>query len=344
MSRYALLLCLLVGCPQPPSCDPPTSVEGDPEPPPPPPPPRPPRVDEPFDLSGGIRGVIAFGLGHPGQSEEDVIAFVNAVMSQGWTTIQPCAETEFWDDSHAYPRKPRSATELAQFGPPMHVERKQRDESRLDWLLDIMARVPRLNVTLVVNCTLKRQVPLEEQRQWARRVAEIAKPYKNVAIYTHNELQNCEGRSDWGGRKEWCADKEEARWHVNFFRSQGFQVTLDDGVCNASDRDSNYQFRFANTGARPASFHPCRTDQRGRPWDPDRRFLRRMAEVNGTFLLSETVAWADFSGICTGLRTCDPLRLERYIGDCAAVPECSFTFHCENCLNGAVPTYIPRAR
>lgn len=322
MKRFlATLMFVLLACDNPL----PSAPDPDPLPPPLEDPDRPPRVDEPFDLSGGINGVIAFGLGHPGQSEEDVLAFINAVMAQGWTTIQPCAETEFWDGSYQYPQKPR-------------------DPERLNWLLDIAARVPGLNVTLVVNCTLKRQVPLEEQRQWARQVAAVTMQYKNVAIYTHNELQNCEGRSDWGGRAEWCADKQEARWHVEFFRSQGFQVTLDDGVCQGPDRSSTYQFRFRNIGAAPASFHPCRTDQRGRPWDPDRRFLRRMAEVNGPFILSETVAWADSSGNCGGLRTCDPLRLEKYIGDCAAVPECSFTLHCENCLNGEVPTFIPRAR
>lgn len=298
---------------------------------------RPPRVDQPFSVDA-YRGIIAFGLGHPGQSEDDVLRFVNAAMARGWNTFQVCSETEFWDGP-GYPTKPR-------------------DAERLDWLLDIFARIPGAQVALIGNCTLKRQIPLGEQIsvggvsaqeviRWSQTVANVAKNYANVAIFTHNEFDNCRGRNDWGGRPENCAGKQDVAEHIRIYRSAGIQVvTADDSYSWPRPGDPpslTYGFRLANIGASPASFHPDR-EKNGQPWDPSIHQLRELARYNGVYLLSETVAWMDFSGNCSGLRTCDMDRINRYIDTCSQVPECRFTFHCENCLAGEVPTWIPEAK
>jgi hypothetical protein len=336
----AMLLVLLMGCPIT-TCDTPSS----PEPPvvdtPPPPPERPPRVDQPFSWDA-YQGIIAFGLGHPGQTEADVLAFVQAAMAQGWNTFQICSECEFWDNSFAYPQKPR-------------------DPERLRWTLDIIARVPGAQVALIGNCTLKRQIPLDQQikgfraggvsaaeaERWSRTVANIARDFQNVAIFTHNEFDNCRGRGDWGGDPSYCAGKQDVAEHIRIYRDAGIKyVTADDSFRPPVKGDPpqlTYGFRLANIGAWPASFHPDREKDR-RPWDPSPHQLRELARYNGLYVLSETVAWTDFSGRCDGLRTCDPVRLDTFIGNCAAVPECRFTFHCEHCLNGLVPTHIPRAQ
>ncbi|MGH8651287.1 MAG: hypothetical protein ACREYE_03460, partial [Gammaproteobacteria bacterium] len=286
-----------------------------------------PRVDQPFSWDS-YQGIIAFGLGHPGQSEDDVLAFVSAAMGQGWNTFQVCSETEFWDGSHAYPTKPR-------------------DEVRLYDTLNLLARVPGAQVVLIGNCTLKRQVSLFDQAEWARNVATIASEFRNVAIFTHNEFDNCRGRDDWGGNPTYCAGKQDVAEHIRIYRGAGIAyVTADDSFRPPKPGDSaslTYDFRLRNIGAYPASFHPDRTKD-GHAWDPSPNQLQQLARHNGLFVLSETVAWADFSGQCGGLRTCDQGRIDAYIASCAAVPECRFTFHCEHCLNGEVPTYIPKAR
>ncbi|MGH7262270.1 MAG: hypothetical protein ACREI9_16670, partial [Nitrospiraceae bacterium] len=223
-----------------------------------------PRVDQPFSWDS-YQGIIAFGLGHPGQSEDDVLAFVRAAMGQGWNTFEVCSETEFWDGSFAYPTKPR-------------------DTERLRWFLDIMARVPSAQVALIGNCTLKRQVPLDEQLRWAADVACVVnggrvhgpgacvqgeyEPFRNVAIFTHNEFDNCRGRSDWGGNAAYCAGKQDVAEHIRIYRAAGISyVTADDSFRPPKPSDSaslTYDFRLRNIGAYPASFHPDRTKD-GKP-------------------------------------------------------------------------------
>jgi hypothetical protein len=291
------------------------------------------------------QGIIAFGLGHPGQSEEDVLRFVQAALSRGWNTFEICSETEFWtDDPELLPTKPR-------------------DLERLRWTLELLASVPGVQVALVGNCTLKRQISLTEQRMWAEVVAlivagegasdpewghvEATTPFLNVAIFTHNEFDNCRGRSDWGGRPEWCAGKQDVAEHIRIYRSVGIEwVTADDSFSPPVPGDppaKTYEFRLANTGARPASFHPDR-EKNGQPWDPSLHQLQELARFNGLFVLSEVVAWMDYSGRCDGLRTCDQDRINSYIARCAQISECRFTFHSENGLAGEVPTWIPEAK
>ena len=292
---------------------------------------RPPRVDAAYSLEAR-QGIIAFGLGHPLQNEEDVLAFVAAAMGAGRNTFQICSEAEWWDEgSRELPRKPR-------------------DLERLDWTLDILARVPGVQVELIGICTLKRQVPLAEQYAWAEEVAGLASKYANVAIFTHNEFDNCAGRADWGGDRRFCAGKEEVKRHIAMYKRAGFGVvTADDSFTKDPARTRGmpqsqiHGFRLANAGAWPASFHPDR-ERKGVPWDPSLEDLQLLARYNGKFILSETVAWADWSGRCDGLRTCDQARIEAYRDSCAAVPECSWTFHCEACLAGEVPLWIPTAR
>jgi len=319
--------------------------------------------------------VIAFGLGHPGQNEEDVNRFLDAYLSRGWNTFQICSETEWWDEgSDEYPRKPR-------------------DVERLRWTLDLVARKPGAQVALVGICTLKRQVSLEEQFRWAFNVACVAaggdvvsdgrgctpgqRPrYKNVAIFTHNEFDNCAGRDDWGGNARNCAGKEEVKRHVRMYREAGFEVvtaddsfTLDPRRTRGMPESQIYGFRLANAGARPASFHPDR-ELRDQPWDPMREapsipelyvrdpigslgldeghdldVLEKLARYNGgEFILSETVAWADDTGRCDGLSTCDPERIPRLIERCSRVAGCFVTIHSRNQLAGRPATVIPEAR
>ena len=280
-----------------------------------------PRVDQPFSWDA-YQGFTAFALGHPGQTDEDVKRLYAEAMSHGWNTARICAETEFWPGDAGYPVKPR-------------------DPESLETLLDQVARIPGAQVILVANCTLKGPVPIPEQIQWVGQVAEVASRLNNVALQVVNEFDNCSGRG-WGPH---CPDKQDVRAMIELAKQKGVQyVTSDDSLCLGPDTSKTYTFRLANIGAHPPDFHPCREDLRGRPWDPDERFLRRVAQFNGMFVISEPVAWMDYSGECAGLRTCDKDRIDRAIAACAAVPECRWTYHSENLLAGESPTYWPEAR
>lgn len=301
--------------------------------------PEPPsRVDEPFSWDR-LRGFTAFAV-----QPENVPALWREAMSHGFNTGRVCSETEFWDPGEgAYPARPR-------------------DVNRVKGILEAVAKIPGAQVILIGDCTLKRQVPLAESEAWAWTVAKTVQgwtcpfigtctpeepviPYQNVAIETHNEFANCRGRSDWGGRAEWCPGKQDVAAHIQIYRRQGIaEVTADDDICWGPDEAKTYEFRLYNVGARPADFHPCRTDEGGRPWDPDDKFLGRIAKFNGQFVLSETVAWTDLSGSCKGLSTCDKERIQSYLNRCAARPECGFVFHSRELLAGRPPTWWPEAR
>lgn len=319
------------------------------------PPEQAPRVDQPFSWDH-YQGFTAFALGEPGQTEADIMGLFAEAMAHGWNTARVCSETENWD------------------GDPPYLVRKPRDPERLRWTLDIIARIPGAQVLLVGDCTMKGPVPESEKRSWARLVAAVVsgvsiqgtvsatEPFKNVAIETHNEFDNCRGRG-WGPH---CPGKQDVSAHVAIYRSAGIEfVTADDSLCAGPDERKTYLFRLSNIGAWPADFHPCR-EVRDVPWDPlregpmsnaellsrygplavgDTYFLQRLVEVNGgTALLSETVAWADISGVCDGLRTCDPERIQSYVDRCAAVRGCKFTYHSELLLGGQRPTWWPTAR
>ena len=291
--------------------------------PPPEPPPvvEAPRVDQPFSWEY-YQGFTAFALGSPEQAEYDVQSLFAGALSHGWNTARICSETENWDNSSYLVRKPR-------------------DTDRLEWLLDLIARIPGTQVLLIGDCTLKGPVPEPEKREWARQVAQVARKFQNVAIETHNEFDVCRGR-DWGPH---CPGKDDVAAHIRIYKEAGIQyVTANDSLCAGPDERKTYQFRLANIGAYPADFHPCR-NVRNTPWDPSRQYLQRLVELNsGIALLSETVAFGDVSGNCSGLRTCDKLRIEKYIADCAAVPGCKFTYHSEALLAGWPPGWWPEAR
>ena len=280
-----------------------------------------PRVDQPFSWDI-YQGFTAFALGHPGQDEGNITGLFAEAMSHGWNTGRICAELENWDGNAAYPRKPR-------------------DPERLRWTLDIIARIPGAQVLLIGDCTLKGPVPELEKRAWAERVAQVAREFQNVAIETHNEFDNCDGRG-WGPH---CPSKQDVAAHIRIYRQAGIEyVTADDSLCYGPDVAKTYQFRLANIGAWPADFHPCR-DRAHRPWDPSSSFLARVRDFNGEpFVLSETVAWSDSATDCDGLRTCDLNRINTYIAACALVPGCKFTYHSEALLAGESPTWWPEAQ
>lgn len=267
------------------------------------------------------RGFSAFALlAQPDASIEDAFREAGA---HGWNTARVCAETEFWDGAYPYLRVPR-------------------DLERLRSALDVVARIPDAQVLLIGNCTLKRQVSLAEQFEWNQGVARVVRSFKNVGLEVVNELDNCRGRSDWGGRDSFCPGKQDARVMIDAARTAGVhEVTLDDGLCAG---DFTLEFRFFNIGARPADFHPCRT-RASKPWDPPADFLHDVVSKNrGLVLLSETVGYADVSGDCGGLRTCDEARIQAYVDRCGANPGCLFTFHSEAGLAGSGWTWWPEAR
>jgi hypothetical protein len=283
-------------------------------------------VDQPFTWDG-FYGYTAFALGHPDQSEIEVRAFISAHMVNGLNTARVCSETGDWDGSLYW------------------LVRKPRDPERLLWLLNIFATIPGAQVLLVGDCTLKRQVPLAEAAEWARTVAEVVKnsEFRNVAVETHNEPNNCRFRPDWGGSDAYCPGKQDIAEHIRIYRDAGIEfVTVDDGVCHTDFLNSTLEFRYANINAKPADFHPCRTRDDGSPWDPSLSQIRKLTNVNGPVLLSETVAWGD-DGTCNGLRTCDQNRIQSYLDRCAQVEGCKFVFHSVNGLGGIIPGFIPRA-
>jgi len=309
------IMCILIGCdgstftsPTPPPAPPPEAIS------------PPPRVDAPFSWDT-YQGFTAFALGHPEQTEDDIERLYAEARAFGWNTARICAETEFWEGDANYPKKPR-------------------DLERLEWILDSVARIPGAQVLLIANCTLKGPAPTARQIEWARQVGLVASGFQNVAIEVVNEFDNCTGRG-WGPH---CPGKQDLRAMIEASRQVGVHyVTSDDSLCHGPDNSKTYAFRLANIGASPADFHPCRTRSR-EPWDPDVRFLRRVAQFNGLFVLSETVAWMDYSGECGGLRTCDANRINRMIAACATVPECRFTYHSEALLAGESPTWWPQAQ
>lgn len=288
--------------------------------------PGPPRVDAPFTWQY-YHGFTAFASGEPSQSESDVRMLFAVAMAHGWQTARKCSETEFWSGTAALPIMPR-------------------DLERLKWWLEIVATIPGAKVLLIGDCTLKGPVPEQEGRNWARQVAALASQYENVAMETHNEYRNCAGRG-WG---PYCPTRGDVREHVKIYRDAGIQhVTADVGICKG---DSRELFDLARVGAAPADFHACREVPlgSGRPWDPNKRFLRELVAVNGMVLLSETVAWTDNSGICDGLRTCDKQRIRDFIRVCAEVDQenggmgCKYTLHSQDLLAGLPPTWWPEAR
>jgi hypothetical protein len=284
----------------------------------------PPRVDQPFSWDN-FNGFTAFALGHPGQDDKDVQDLFAIAMSYGWNTARVCAETEFWD------------------GNPVYLVRKPRDPERLDWLLDTIARIPGAQVLLIGDCTLKGPVPEVSKREWARSVATIASQYQNVAIETHNEFDNCRGRG-WGPH---CPGKQDVAEHIRIYRSAGIQyVTADDSLgprVDGDDESKTFSFRLKNIGAAPADFHPTR-EKGNAPWDPDIKYLWKLSVYNGLYVLSETVAWSDVSGVCDGLRTCDQNRIQSFVDRCAQIPECRFVFHSEALLGGDPAGWWPQAR
>lgn len=287
----------------------------------------PPRVDTEFTWET-MAGYTAFALGEPEQSEEEVRAFVAAHMANGWNTARVCAETEYWDEQ------------------PFYLIRKPRDPERLRWTLEILASIPGAQVLLIGDCTLKGAVPEAEKRDWARMVAGIAKDYKNVAIETHNEFDNCRGRG-WGPH---CPGKQDVAEHIRIYKNAGIPyVTADDSLCYQDFQPNGILgFRLTNVNAWPPDFHPCRNNEEG-PWDPNFTQLDKLYKVNGMFLLSETVAWGD-DGQCSGLRTCDKDRIQSFIDRCSQVDAlhgergCKFVFHSVNGLGGIIPGFIPVAR
>jgi len=302
------------------------------------PPIEPPRVDEDFSWER-YQGFTAFAL-----QPEDVPSLFTAAMAHGWNTARVCSEVEFWDPNGTdYPARPRSI-------------------QRVKDLLNATAKVPGAQMLLIGDCTLKRQVPLAESAAWAWTVGKLVTgwtcpsigtcapeepviPYANVAIETHNEFENCRGRSDWGGRREWCPGKQDVAEHIRIYRGMGIaNVTADDVLCWGRDETKTYAFRLTNTGATIADFHPCRSDSNG-PWDPSLHFLQQTSEFNGgRFVLSETVAWGDDTGRCDGLSTCDQERIQSYVDRCAQVEGCHFTYHTRRLLAGEPPTWWPEAR
>jgi hypothetical protein len=306
-------------------------------------PPPPVRVDEPFQWET-FAGFTAFALGKPGQTEEDIRGLYADAMANGFNTGRICSENEFWDGSESYlPTKPR-------------------DAERLDWLLETIATIPGAQVLLIGDCTLKRQVPLDEALQWARDVARIASKYSNVAVETTNEFDNCRGRESWGGSAAYCPGKLAVREHIKVYRRAGIEfVTADDRLC-APDFPDQIDFRLANIGAWPSDFHACRTiNERGEhpdghpgevvePWDPGRRQIRQLYERNGMVLFSETVALGDVTGSGTGLRTQDHDRIQTFINECDLVDEengdlgCKFVFHSEALLGGEKPGWWPNSK
>lgn len=286
----------------------------------------PPRVDAPFEWST-YAGFSSFALGKPGDTESHVLSVYAAHMSAGWNTGRICSEAEFWTGDKPYlPQKPR-------------------DIERLRWLLEIIATIPGAQVLLIGDCTLKRQIPLAGTFHWAEKVAAVAATFQNVAIETHNEPMNCRGRTDWGGSAAYCPSESEIRKHIKMYRRAGVEeVTVDQGIDRS---DADHRFDYFSLGAWPADFHPIRTKSHvsNEPWDPNRNFLRSLIDRNGFILLSETVALGPgLSGDCSGLRTCDLDRLNRFIRACADAGDCGFTFHSEEGLAGEIPPVIPRAR
>ena len=288
----------------------------------------PPRVDAPFDW-GVYHGFTAFASGEPSQSEQDVRLLFGEAMANGWNTARKCSETQFWSGP-GFPTM------------PMDIE-------RLKWWLDIVATIPGAQVLLIGDCTNKGPLPESEGRDWARAVGKLAAGYANVAIETHNEFKNCKHRG-WGPH---CPTKSDVAEHIRIYKNMGVEyVTVDEGVCKDDLEKGRLGFGLFGLGAWPADFHPCREYPFGSgvPWDPNKRFLRELVDRNGMILLSETVAWTDNSGRCSGLRTCDEDRIQRYIDTCAEVDDenggagCKFTYHSQDLLAGLPPTWWPRAR
>lgn len=286
-----------------------------------------PRVDAPFSWNS-FHGFTAFALGHPAQTELDIRLLYGEAMMHGRNTGRICSETEFWDLSQPY------------------LYSKPRDIIRLKWLLDIIASIPGAQVLLIGDCTLKGPVPEYKSRNWARAVASLAAEYENIAIETHNEFKSCPGR----GWVPHCPTRSDVAVHVQIYRAAGLEfVTVNQAVCKPDLENGTLRFRLFGIGVWPADFHPCRDWPRGSkvPWDPDLRFLRELVTVNGMTLLSETVALGDVTGVCSGLRTCDHDRIQRFVDDCGRVDEensgegCKFVFHSERLLGGDPPDWWP---
>ena len=268
---------------------------------------KPPRIDQPFAWEGASGFSLFAGL----RLEDSEIegAFLQARNAQR-DIARVCAETEFWPGTEDYPRIPR-------------------DLERLDGFLDTVARIPGAQVLLMSNCTLKHGgLGWEPQREWNRKVAQVASEYANVAIEVVNEPYHY-GHFFHGKENLVRQLIREAR-----SASGGLLIGADDSFCTKRENLRHYLYSSVDF----ASFHPCRNTG-NKPWDPPKSHLRELVDENGGLaVLSETVAWDDNGDECDHfLRTCDKERIRIYERRCEATHGCIYFFHSENGLAARVP-------
>jgi len=300
--RYLILVMLAVGCE---SSTPPTHVTTVPHTTTSAP--RSPET-EPFSWER-YRGFSAFALA--GKSAPEITATWSQARAAGFNTARVCSETENWGDDEWHPRV-------------------ARDPSSVERLLSTTAEVTGAQLLLMLDCTMKHSVDDAEGEAWTATVLEIVERgrYLNVALEVVNEW--------W--HPFYFVSRASLERRLDLARRSGLQYGTDDHFCGG-DRPLRHEFLGSVSFA---SFHPCRTDELGAPWDPGRLLLERLVGENGGLaILSETVAYDDSGQDCTGLFTCDRERIERYMARCETTAGCRFTFHSRAGLRATGYSWFP---
>ncbi len=308
MKHLMILLCL-VGCdnPMPPTMTPPPTTTTTP--------PGPPRVDFPFDFSFGT-GFTFFAAARADELDiRQEFARVHSRLGFGsWARV--CAEVMSWPGGDR-PWLPQGVTAVP-------FDNTAPAYAQLKNFLEVTARIQGAQVLVMPICTLKENgTSPANRKKWVATVARLANEYQHTALEVVNEFVHPNSNISESEMRELL---RTAR------RNFDGLIGTDDGA-----HGGNVTYNSALRGLVDyISFHPCRTDPRpggldcrwrGGSLDPTPADLREMADVNGPYILTETVAYDDFDrsgGCCTDDRN----RILDYKRSCEAISGCTFLYHC----------------
>ena len=266
---------------------------------------QPPRVDAPFSFDGAI-GFSLFAGARASRDE------VRSIYSRAQSRLGPRAYARVCAEVQSWPGGDRSWL-------PRGVSAKPFDESAPAYIqllrfLDETARIHGAQVLVVPICNLKEDGTTPRNREkWVRTVASLASEYEHTALEVVNE---------WRHENSSISEGEIANLLRAARREFNGLIGTDD---NAHPGDLTYNPSLRGLVDFP-SFHPWRNP------DPTLRDLRKFADINGDYVLSETTAYDGQFGRLGGCCTDDRNQIIRYLKDCQAVAECHPVYHCVGCL------------
>jgi hypothetical protein len=215
------------------------------------------RADTEVDFHQVV-GVTAFSLATA--EESSIRAFIAKVQAHGYNTLRVGSETHWKGAKAGY----------LPHGPPISSDEARENLKRL---LQVTATYPNLWVQLISSFTIKEGHTWQEQKQWARFVANKAKPYKHIFLSAMNEPH--QSSYSYG----------EIQELLDILRASGRPVGVDyqaEGGHWRFPRELRVDY---------IDFHPRR--------NPDLSLdeLQNVVRLNGLSLFTETTAFASDADI-----------------------------------------------